>query len=175
MLITRTPLVFTAFLLTSGCTAKQLGLPRTEQAVAAPDSSAWAEVRNHPSFDPPDQSLQIRLHSGEVVRLVRLAPDQDWCNAAVWAPDGSRVAFLVQDATAYVYDLATRRLIATDLVDKGGAYPSENIARELTFSTDGAQLSLLPCKRRGGSCGLRVAIPVPAPAADELGPWRRLS
>ena len=53
--------------------------------------------------------------------------------------------------------------------------PSENIARELTFSTDGAQLSLLPCKRRGGSCGLRVAIPVPAPAADELGPWRRLS
>ena len=172
-------LLFGFSLLAVCCTAKQLGLPRTAVSVAAPNSSAWAEVRNHLTMDPPAQSLVIRFPSGESVQLMRLADDMDWCHVVVWAPDSSRVVFLVQDVRAVVYDVASQRLISTDLTPRGSGYPPENLVRDVAFSPDAAFLLFRPCARSSGSwetavCADTTSMPVPPGDAATLAPWRRV-
>ena len=174
MCIVRLMLVAGTLVVAIGCGPKTLGLPRTAVSVPAPDSSAWGEVKNHPTIDPPAQSLRIRFPSGRSVQLVRLIDDMDWCRVVVWAPDSSRVVFLVQDLEAMVYDVASQRLITTDLAARLG-YPSENLVRDLAFSADGALLRFRPCKRSTGSCGEATSIPVPASDVAELAPWRRVA
>ena len=171
MCIVRLMLLVGVLVVGTGCELKTLGLPRMAVSVPAPDSSAWAEVRNRPTIDPPAQSLRIRFPSGRSVQLVRLIDDMDWCHVVVWAPDSSRVVFLVQDLEAMVYDVESQRLITTDLAARFG-YPSENIVRDLAFSADGSVLRFRPCKRSTGSCGEATSIPVPASDVADLAPWR---
>lgn len=82
---------------TAGCvTAEQWGLPREPLSVRSPDQHLTAYVHNHASFDPPDQSIGVRDAAGRETDVLRLGPDSDWCDLAVWSGDSSTVAFLVQ-------------------------------------------------------------------------------
>ncbi len=83
-------MLVTSLLLTA-CGREVLGLPRASISVASPDQSAVAFVRNHPTIDPPAQSLWLRDEHGET-QLRQLAPDFDWCNTIVWSGDGTTVA-----------------------------------------------------------------------------------
>ena len=84
------------------CEAAQFGWPPVPLRVPSPDGRVVAFVKNHPDFDPPNQSLWLQTSNGAATQLTRLAPDADWCNLIVWSADSRRVAFLVSDAIVYV-------------------------------------------------------------------------
>jgi len=145
------PILALAGLVTfAGCEARTFGLPRVAIEVASPDGTRAAIVQNHPSIDPPSQSLWISGPEG-AFPLRRLAEDQQWCDTAVWAADGTRVAFLVNGVEADVYDVASKREIARhDLVSRGDD-PPRRIVRDLRFSSDGKALGFRHCDRRSGA------------------------
>lgn len=145
-----------------GCSPRQLGLPPVALSVAAPDGAAVAEVRNHPEIDPPSQSLWLRERSGRAILVRRLAPDQDWCDRAVWSADSSRVAFLVHGAEAVIHDRASGDVYVIPLVAEGRASLPEMTVRELTFSPDAQRLLVRACPESAGDCGGGLSIPIPS-------------
>jgi hypothetical protein len=66
-------------------------------------------VRNHPEFDPPNQTLHLVANGAPRV-VAKLAADNESCRAVAWARDGSAVAFVVEGQA--------RRIVLVDL--KGG-------------------------------------------------------
>lgn len=131
----------------------QLGFPRVHVAVASPAGDVTAEVRNAPSIDPPQQSLWLRYAGGRSVELRRLAGDQDWCHTVVWSADGERVAFLIQDVEAAVYEASSgREIAALELAPRDAYPPTERIA-QLEFAEAGDALVFRRCERAGESCG----------------------
>ena len=138
-----------------GCSERELGLPRIQIEQASPDGNRVAYVRNHPSIDPPSQSLWVRSEKGRT-KVLRLAEDVAWCDTIVWSGDGSRVGFLVQNAWLVVADGATGELLWKGwLVDEEARrpYPPNEKITELTLSDDGFEASFERCPRRGpGSC-----------------------
>ena len=112
-------------------------------------------MRNHPTIDPPAQSLWLRGTDGAATELRRLVDDMDWCHTIVWSADSARVAFLVQDARLLVFDAPTRRIVLEKwLVDPPGGYPPHLIVRDLTLSEDGREATYRLCPRRDpGPCG----------------------
>lgn len=149
-------------LLAVGCDRAQLGLPRVALEVPSPDGRRAALVRNHPESDPPNQSLWLRGPDGERVELARLSPDQDWCNQIVWSADGSRVAFLVQDARLVVADAAAGKVVFERwLVPDSGAYPPREKVTELRLSLDGSQATFRACGREFGICRELETVAIP--------------
>lgn len=148
------------------CSAKQLGIPRVPVKAPSPDGSYVAAVRNHLSFDPPNQSLWLRRDGGGWVRLARLGEDTHWCNAIAWSGDSTRVAFLIQDASAMVFESATRRLLGSVQLVEVDAYPTRRAVRRLELSPNGDSLSVTVCdRRRGTDCETGVVPLVFAPKA----------
>ena len=139
----RSLILLTALALTtSGCT-------RTHLSVPSPDGTHVARVLSRPSIDPPAQSLWLGPVDGKAAELLRLAPDQDWCNAVSWSADGSTVAFLVQDARVIAFSSSGQLLVDRWLVEHQ-SYPSREIARAFSLSADGSQASFTPCLRHPG-------------------------
>ena len=136
----------------AACDSATLGLPREALSVQSPDGAFRAVVRNHPSLDPPRQSLWLYDRQGSP-RLVRtLAEDQDWCRTVAWAGDSRRVAFLVQDIQAIVVDATTGEvLVAADLAPRRD-YPPDRMATDVRLSRDGKILSFRVCTRDGSDC-----------------------
>jgi len=149
-------------LLAAACSRSQLGLPRVALEVPSPDGRRVALVRNHPEFDPPNQSLWLRGADGRQVRLAKLSPDQDWCDQIVWSADGSRVAFLVQDARLVVADAAVGRVMFERwLVSDSGHYPPRERVSELRLAADGSQASFRACGRDSGVCRDPETVSIP--------------
>jgi len=62
----------------AGCSSYQLGLPRVAAARQSPDGHYRAIVRNHPSIDPPEQSLWLGADDGsDAEQILKLSGDQD--------------------------------------------------------------------------------------------------
>ncbi len=136
-----------------GCDRASLGLPREAFSAASPDGEFRAVVRNHPSIDPPRQSLWLESRDRALSRVRRLSEDQDWCDLAVWSPDSRRVVFLVQGIQAVVVDARSRReLLVTDLAPRRG-YPPDKTVRDLGFAPAGDALSFRVCRRSSDDCG----------------------
>lgn len=89
-----------------GCSRAQLGIPRVAMSVASPVGAYAAVVRNHPEFDPPNQSLHLVV-DGAPRLVAKLAADNESCRAVAWARDGSAVAFVVEGQA--------RRIVLVDL------------------------------------------------------------
>jgi hypothetical protein len=55
------------------CSGSQLGFPRVPVRAVSPDGRHVAFVRNHPSVDPPDQTLWLGDANGDAKEVARLA------------------------------------------------------------------------------------------------------
>jgi hypothetical protein len=98
-----------------GCSERDLGLPSIQVSATSPNGRFVAYVRNHPSFDPPDQTLWIRDQYGNETKIAKLGEDSQWCNRIQWLEDSSTATFVVE-GTAYsvknvAVDARTRRVI----------------------------------------------------------------
>jgi hypothetical protein len=143
----RLGLVLVFAVATFACDATQLGWPRIPFRVPSPDGRVVAFVRNHPSVDPPDQSLWLQSSKGRATELARLAPDAEWCNLIVWSADSRRVAFLVSDAILYVYDGQSQGKVFSGFVGRcSWAQPPRYALRDLTLSSDGASVTFRECE-----------------------------
>jgi hypothetical protein len=138
-------------LFTARCDQKQLGLPRVALSVTSPDGRAVAFVRNHPSIDPPEQSVWLSV-DGRARRLRRLGSDSDWCSKIVWSADGSTVGFLVQDARLLTFDRASGQFVSEKWLTKWqGEYPPHYVAGILSLAADGRRAIYRECRRPAGS------------------------
>ena len=131
------------------CSKAQLGFPHIPISAESPDHRFVAFVRNHPSVDPPSQSLWIRnLHGGEKM-LRTLFPDVEWCEQIVWSPDSQHVAFVVEEAEVEVYDTKAERLQhAIWLVPRREEYPPAAVVRNLSLFSGGRAVTFRTCPRR---------------------------
>lgn len=150
--------------LAAGCSRTQLGLPQVALAVDSPDGGYRAVVRNHPSIDPPRQSLWLERVGGGRQWLHDLATDQDWCDQAVWTPDGRRVAFVVQGIELLVYAVPEGELLQRSDLRTDGAYPPSLHVAGLRFTADGAALDFRLCSRRGDRCAEPARLAVAGPS-----------
>lgn len=138
----------------AGCQPTTLGLPRVHASAASPDGRFVAAVRNHPTMDPPDQSLWLEPAGGSARMVLRLSADQDWCDTIVWAPDSSLVGFLIQDARLVVARPATGQVVFDAwLVDRLGAYPPAFKAVDVAFLPGASGVAFRACPRPRGDCG----------------------
>jgi hypothetical protein len=153
----------------TACSRAQLGLPRVPVEAASPDGSRLAFVRNHPTIDPPAQSLWLRGADGKETKLRRLADDLGWCHTIVWSGDGTRVAFLVEDAQLVLVDARTDRLVLERwLVHPPGGYPPHRIVRDLLLSQDGSEAAYRLCPRRDpGPCSAALSLELGMPDGGE--------
>jgi hypothetical protein len=101
-----------------GCEKAQWGLPRVAMTVESPRGAFTAMVRNHPEFDPPNQSLHL-VANGAPRLVAKLAADNESCRAIAWASDGSAVAFVVEGQA--------RRIVLVDL-EGGQAVSAHDVA-----------------------------------------------
>ncbi len=143
-------------LVAGACSLQDLGLPRVAVSSWSPDGRYRAFVRNHPSIDPPAQSLWLASATGAATLIRKLSEDQDWCRVIAWAGDSRSVAFLVQDARLIVVDAATRRTrVDRWLVEQDG-YPPTQLVIDLSVSQDGSSVRFKACRRATGACANRV-------------------
>lgn len=155
-----TAAVLLAFAL-AGCEPATLGLPRVHASAASPDGRFVAAVRNHPTLDPPDQSLWLEPVGGPARMMLRLSADQDWCDTIIWAPDSTLVGFLIQEARLVVVRPESGRITFDAwLLDPSGAYPPPQQATDLAFLPDLSGVAFRPCQRQGNGCGGLTTIPV---------------
>lgn len=132
----------------SACTRDQLGLPRTSVSATSPDGRFVAYVRNHPSFDPPAQSIWLEAIGRSATKLKTLGPDSDWCRTIVWSSDRSTVSYLVQDARLITADAHTVRIVSEKwLTDWKGEYPPYRMVRDLSLSALGHEARFRDCQR----------------------------
>src|SRR5664279_1229255 len=132
---------------TSACDRLSTGV---HVSVRSPDGTVTAIVLNHPTIDPPDQSLNLQPSGGSRLRLRQLSPDQDWCHQVFWSADSSTVVFLVQDARMLAYSRSGVLLADQWLVNDAG-YPTPEVAWGFAIAADGAAASFRPCRRPGRS------------------------
>jgi hypothetical protein len=144
--------VIAAGLLGGGCMGKSWGLPRIAVEATSPDGRCRAFVRNHPSLDPPLQSLWIDIPERGTTQVMQLSEDQDWCNLIAWAPDSRTVAFLLQDARLVVVDAVTGSVrLDRWLVDRDG-YPPSHTVKNVRLAPDGSSARFTDCTNRTGEC-----------------------
>ena len=119
--------------------------PRIGVSAKSPDSRYVAYVRNHPTIDPPEQSIWL----GET-QIERLGGDTDWCNTIVWSADSARVAYLIQDARLVVVDAKTAKPVTSLWLVPRDGYPTSHEAKHLALTREGVQFD--DCVRRTASC-----------------------
>ncbi|MBM3888312.1 MAG: hypothetical protein FJ388_04205 [Verrucomicrobia bacterium] len=127
------------------------GQPSIAVSSKSPDGRYIALVRNHPSFDPPNQSLWVGRADGDPQKVRHLDEDIDWCNQIVWSADSSAVAFLVQDARLMVVDAATGEIRFDRWLVKHADYPTRDMVKDLSLSADGSEARFRTCLRKGGT------------------------
>lgn len=156
-----TAVVLLAFAL-AGCEPATLGFPRVHASAASPDGRFVAAVRNHPTLDPPDQSLWLEPVGGPARQVLRLSADQDWCDTIVWAPDSTLVGFLIQEARLVVVRPESGQVVLDAwLVERSGSYPPLQKATDLAFLPDLTGVVFCPCPAAGGACGALRTVGLP--------------
>ena len=136
-----------------GCSAQQLGFPRTQVSLVSPDGRYLAVVRNQPSIDPPNQSLWVGERNGPLHKVRQLGEDAAWCNLAVWSADSSTVSFMVMDAELVTVDARSRQVISEQWLVEGDDYPPAKMVKGLSLSADGRQAVFRECRRDDSRAG----------------------
>ena len=138
--------------LAGSCSRAELGLPRVAVSAVSPDGHYRAFVRNHPSIDPPAQSLWLSSDVRGTKQVRKLSEDQDWCRVIAWAGDSRSVAFLVQDARLIVVDAVTGRGRADRWLIPQDGYPPTQVVTDLALSRDGTSVRFKACRRTTDAC-----------------------
>ena len=161
-----------AFLLlsTSACTREQMGLPMTPVSAKSPDGRHIAFVRNHPSIDPPAQSLWLSSKGRSSRKLKSLGEDADCCDKIVWSADSSTVSFLVQDARLITADASTGLIVSELwLTERRDGVPPSGMISDLSLSNDGREAKFRDCRReispesrksRAADCGDQKSVAI---------------
>ena len=135
----------------SACSREQLGLPPRAVSVMSPDGRFIAFVRNHPTLDPPSQSIWLEAIGRSATELKTLGSDSDWCHTIVWSSDSSTVSYLVQDARLITADAHAQRIVSEKwLTDWKGEYPPYRFVTGLSLSNHGREAVFQSCPRRPG-------------------------
>ncbi len=134
----RSAQIVIAAALLSGCGEMRRDfLPRTHTVSTSPDGRSQAWVRQGFSIDPPDDHLFLKRRTGEVTKLLDLAPDADWCHTIIWTRDSSRVGFLITENRLSVFDAASAEHLAEVVLVKIDGYPGSEAVRDIAFTDDG--------------------------------------
>jgi len=144
--------------LAGGCSRADLGRPRVAASEASPDGRYRAFVRNHPSIDPPNQSLWLASDVAGTFQIRKLSEDEDWCRTIAWAGDSQSVAFLVQDAHLVVVDVVTHRIRVDRWLVPQQDYPPSQEVRNVSLSHDGSIVRFTACSRGRDVCADRVEV-----------------
>ena len=137
-----------AILTAVACSRQQWGFPRMAVRAASPDGRFLAFVRNHPTVDPPDQSLWLQATEGQATRVALVPPDALWCDRIAWSADSRRVAFVIADAIVQVYDAPTRTRAFSGFVGRRSwDTPPSYVLRDVSLSTDGRAITFRECER----------------------------
>ena len=136
----------------AACDAKMLGIPPVAVSAKSPDGRYVAFVRNHPTIDPPEQSIWL---GG--TQIERLGGDVDWCRRIVWSDDSSRVAYLIQDARLVVVDARSAKPVASVWLVPHDAYPTSHAAECIKLTPEGVQYD--DCVRGTATCS-RKTLPL---------------
>lgn len=131
----------------AGCSAPKLGFPRTAVSAVSPDGRYLALVRNHPSFDPPHQSLWVGERHGALEKVKQLGEDVAWCDVVVWSADSSTVSFVVMDAELVTVDARSRQIVTEQRLVDASDYPSAKMVKGLSLSRDGRNALFRECGR----------------------------
>ncbi len=136
------------------CTKEQLGLPGTPLTAKSPNGRHIAFVRNHPSLDPPAQSLWLSTRGRASQKLRSLGEDGDLCRTIVWSADSSTVSFLVHDARLITVDAETARIVSEKwLTGASGEIPADQAVADLSLSDNGREARFRICRRMPARSG----------------------
>lgn len=129
-----------------------LGARRIVAAARSPAGNAVAFVLEGRCAAGLCQTLRIGP-TGSSARVVEsLSGPEEQATEVAWAPDGSRVGFLINGYQLRVFDAHTgKNLGAMTIVTPDGAPPSR-IARGVTFSSNGAAITFDDCPRDHSGC-----------------------
>jgi hypothetical protein len=98
------------------------------------------------------QTLRVGPSGSSAAVVEGLSGPAEVADEIAWAPDGGRVAFLVNGYQLRLFDAHTgRNLGALTLVPPDGS-PSSRIARGVTFSSNGAAVTFDDCPRDHSGC-----------------------
>jgi hypothetical protein len=161
---------FLLLLSMSACTREQMGLPMTPVSAKSPDGRHIAFVRNHPSIDPPAQSLWLSSKGRSSRKIKSLGEDVDRCNKIVWSADSSTVSFLIQDARLITVD-ASSGLVVSELwlTKRRDGFPPSGMVSDMSLSVDGREANFRDCrreiepatrKRRPADCGELTTVAI---------------
>lgn len=155
--VARLALVVLLLATSLACRMPLLGLPRVAMSSTSPDGRFVAVVRNHPTIDPPDQSIWVGEAGGRLRRVEQLFPDMDWCQAIAWSADSSTVAFVIRRARLRVVRAATGETVYNAWVfEWTGEYPPAIAVKDLALSADGTTASFRGCDRYGDCSGFQT-------------------
>lgn len=138
----------------AACTKEQLGLPGTPVTAKSPDGRHIAFVRNHPSLDPPAQSLWLSTRGRASQRLRSLGEDRDWCRTIVWSADSSTVSYLVHDSRLITVDAEAGRIVSEKwLTGASGEILADRVVADLSLSDNGREARFRICRRNPARSG----------------------
>lgn len=129
-----------------------LAARRIVLAAKAPGGQAVAFVLEGRCAAGLCQTLRIGPSASSANVVESLSGPDEQATEIAWAPDGGRVAFLVNGYQLRVFDAHTgKNLGALTLVIPDGTPPSR-IARGVTFSSNGAAITFDDCPRDHSGC-----------------------
>lgn len=129
-----------------------LGARRIVVAAKSPSGDAVAFALEGRCAAGVCQTLRIGATASSARVVESLSGPDEETDEIAWAPDGGRVAFLVNGYQLRVFDAHTgKNLGATSLVAPD-ASPTTRIARGVTFSSNGAAITFDDCPREHSGC-----------------------
>lgn len=153
-----------ALALVAGCSAEDLGYPRVASASQSPDLRYTVEIRNHPTIDPPEQSLWIGETNGQLRYVAGVASDTGWSGPCAWSQDSSLFAFVVGAKVVVVEPTTGAVRLEQWLIHREDHVSrSRNEIRYIGFAQDSSAVVAQICTRQKLTCLEPTAIPVPAP------------
>lgn len=152
-----------ALALVAGCSAEDLGYPRVASASQSPNLRYTVEIRNHPTIDPPEQSLWIGETNGRLRYVAGVASDTVWGGPVAWSQDSSLFAFVVASKIVVVEpSTGAVRLEQWLIPREDHVSRSRNEIRYIGFAQDSSAVVAQICTRQTPRCLKPTAIPVPA-------------
>jgi hypothetical protein len=132
-----------------------LGSRHVTEAVPSPAGDLVAYILEARCALGRCQSLKVGTATNARV-VETLNGESEQADEIAWAPDGGRVAFLVNGYQLRVFDAHTGQNLGAVSLIEPDASPSSRIARGVTFSNNGAAVTFDDCPR--GHSGCRPAL-----------------
>ncbi len=129
-----------------------LGARRIVVAARAPSGDAVAFALEGRCAAGVCQTLRIGATASSARVVESLSGPDEQADEISWAPDGGRVAFLVNGYQLRVFDAHTGKNLGALTLVTPDSTPSSRIARGVTFSTNGAAVTFDDCPRDRSGC-----------------------